>query len=534
MFNVPVVSQNIKDSTLIYYNSINEIKNMEVTSKAFGFFENKSKEALKRNDTIGAAYYLELIALGQFKMGFPYESEATTIKAFKLLDPIKNNPKAIEPRQRLLNQLGMLYRKIEDFNNALRYYKQALVLNAHLVDKVAIVNNMANIYADQEQYDSAITELDSYYKEVLNLKDPYIQATYLDNLGYFQSKVGNAMAIKNMMLALDIRKKTEDLPGLFSSYRHMALYYFDRDMLPESREYSLKVQTIANTLNSPIYQLEAMKLLLKQDKNPVIENYLKLSLESEKTKQLQENKFAAIKYNIGEKEKLVVESELQQEKQRKLKLVYLFLMFVVLLSALFLWIILKSKHRKDKLQVVYTTESRISKKVHDEVANDVYHAMTKLQNNSNNKDDLLDDLEKIYTRTRDISKGISAINVKGNFNDLLYDLLISYKSEEVGVIAKNLSAINWQGVPDLKRATIYRVLQELMTNMRKHSKASIVLISFSLTKNKIVIDYKDNGIGCKVLKHNGLLNTENRMASINGTIIFDSEPNSGFKATITI
>ena len=70
--------------------------------------------------------------------------------------------------------------------------------------------------------------------------------------------------------------------------------------------------------------------------------------------------------------------------------------------------------------------------------------------------------------------------------------------------------------------------------MRKHSKASIVLISFNQTKNKIVIDYKDNGIGCDLVKNNGLLNAENRMTSINGTITFESQTNNSFKAKITV
>src|SRR5690606_11233305 len=191
-------------------------------------------------------------------------------------------------------------------------------------------------------------------------------------------------------------------------------------------------------------------------------------------------------------------------------------------------------HKKDKIQVVFNTETHISKKVHDEVANDIYHVMTKLQRNSNNKEELLDDLEKVYNRTRDISKGISAINVKNNFNDLLYDLLISYKSNEVSVIANNLSKVDWKEIDDIKRATIYRVLQELMTNMRKHSKASIVLISFNQIKKNIIIDYKDNGIGCNLIRNNGLQNVENRIASLKGTITFESEKENGFRAKITI
>ena len=268
--------------------------------------------------------------------------------------------------------------------------------------------------------------------------------------------------------------------------------------------------------------------------NEKIIQYKQIKDSIGRAKQVAENKYALVKYNYEAQERIANAHKLQKEKEKFNKSIYKMLVVLGIMFTIFLYFILKYRHRKDKLQEVFNTETRISKKVHDEVANDIYHAMTKLQNNSNNSDDLLDDLEKIYNRTRDISKGISAVNVDVNFNDLLYDLLISYKSNNVSVIASNLSKTNWDDISHIKRATIYRVLQELMTNMRKHSKASLVLIRFNQTAKKLVIDYKDNGIGCKLLKNNGLLNTENRMASINGNITFETEVNNGFKAKIII
>ena len=89
-------------------------------------------------------------------------------------------------------------------------------------------------------------------------------------------------------------------------------------------------------------------------------------------------------------------------------------------------------------------------------------------------------------------------------------------------------------MPHLKKMTIYRVLQELMTNMKKHSKASIAVLSFQTINQKLTITYKDNGVGCDLKKQNGLLNTENRIKTINGTITFESQPKNGFHVKITI
>jgi signal transduction histidine kinase len=160
--------------------------------------------------------------------------------------------------------------------------------------------------------------------------------------------------------------------------------------------------------------------------------------------------------------------------------------------------------------------------------------MTKLQSDEISNDYILDDLEQVYNKTRDISKENSMIDVQENYHEILKELLLSYKNDQINVIVHNISKINWDSLSDLKKITLFRILQELMTNMRKHSKASLVALSFKTSGNKIVIDYKDNGIGCNLVKHNGLHNTENRMASINGTITFETETGKGFKVQITI
>ena len=190
------------------------------------------------------------------------------------------------------------------------------------------------------------------------------------------------------------------------------------------------------------------------------------------------------------------------------------------------------RHKKEKLQQVYNTEARISKKVHDEVANEVYQVMTKVQSKPGL--DVLDDLEHIYTKTRDISKDNSLIDHSGNFEELINDLLLSYKNDAVAVVTKGIKTLNWNAVSDIKKTTIYRVLQELMTNMKKHSEASVAVISFSKHKGNIQITYKDNGKGCMLKKQVGLQNTESRMASINSSINFESQINHGFKAIMCI
>ena len=70
--------------------------------------------------------------------------------------------------------------------------------------------------------------------------------------------------------------------------------------------------------------------------------------------------------------------------------------------------------------------------------------------------------------------------------------------------------------------------------MRKHSEATLVVLTASQSGNKILIKYTDNGVGSDVKKNNGLQNAENRMKVIRGTITFESQINKGFSAIISV
>jgi hypothetical protein len=151
------------------------------------------------------------------------------------------------------------------------------------------------------------------------------------------------------------------------------------------------------------------------------------------------------------------------------------------------------------------------------------------------KSEIFNSLDKIYNKSRDISRETNDIDTI-NFKETLQELLSNYSNTDTNIISKGLSDDFWLGIASSKKIVVFRVLQELLTNMKKHSKASFVILNFSKTSSEIQIMYSDNGVGMdinkKILK-NGLKSTENRMKSINGVFTFDSELNKGVKVKIT-
>ncbi len=522
------------DSSLYYYNAITAPELPENLPSAISFYTRKKQQDLSKNDTLNAIRNLRLLAMGEFKIGDNYDSENHIVEALDLIEAMALKDTLINARVGLYNQLGRIYRASRNHPAAQNSFNNALAIAKKTKDSIIILNNKANIYKDELDYKNAIDIYTLLYQKSVLTQDSIQIALVLDNLGYVQSKTNAPEALGNLKKALDIRKNKNYLVGLHSSNSHLAEYYLDRNDTSQARTYSQNALNLANTINSSSLKLDALSLFIRLDKNPFVNEYKRLADSISNVKQLAENKNAYLKYNVAEEQKKTQASQLLQEVESRKRLIYQFLALFILMALIASYFIFRYRYRKAKIEEVYKTETRIAKKVHDEVANDMYKVMTSLENNPGIDNGVLDDLERIYSKTRDISRENSAIDLNQDYGLQLNDLLLSYKNQNVTIVTRNLSKIDWKDVSEIKKTAIYRVLQELMTNMRKHSMASSVALVFTQVGSKIAIKYRDNGIGCELFKKNGLQNTESRIASINGTISFESKKNDGFKATIIV
>ncbi len=530
-----ISAQSNKDSIKYYYQAINNPNASTDLAKSLDFYNSKKDRNLKIGDTLGALKDLRLLAIGYYNLGSVYESENASVQALLLIESNSKNDTLNENKKAIFNQLGQVYRATNNHDKAIETYNLALKYAKNKSDSISLINNKANIYKDKTEYKKAADILQTAYKKMGATTDSIHLAYILDNLGYVQSQLNDPNALTNLKLALKIRLNKKQLTGIYSSYRNLALHYFATDSLTQAMNYADMAYNTASTINSSSYLENALSLYAMMSTDKKIQRYKQLTDSIAKEKQLAENKNTFIKYNVEKERKKTAEMQLQKEKEKGQKLLYMSLGIFIIFLASIIILFLRAKHKKEKIIQIYNTEARISKVVHDEVANDLYHVMVKLQQQEHlQNEEIIDDIEHIYNKTRDISKENSAIEINENFGKQLSDLLLSYQTENVKIVTRNIQKIEWQNIPEIKKPTIYRVLQELMTNMKKHSSASIVVISFLQNTNRISIDYSDNGQGCELKNKNGLLNAENRIKTFKGTIIFDTKPGKGFKAKITL
>ncbi len=528
------LSQTQNDSTYYYYQAIVNPKTVDHLPSGIRFYTNQRLRHKESADTLSLIKDLRMLAIGEFKIGNVYDSENYIVQALELINTNSAVDTLVNARLGLYNQLGRVYRTLIKPEEAINVFDKALEIAPSTKDSIIILNNKANIFKDLKEYENASEIYKLLIPKSINVNDSLQLALVLDNLGQIQSQLENDEAIMNLILALQIRKNKSYSTGMYSSYRNLSKHYFRIGNTAVAKSYTDSAYNIAAKINSSSYKLDALSLYVEQNGDSKILEFKKLNDSLETAKLLSENKNAFAKYNIDEERKKTEANRLLQviEKGKRIKYQSLAAFILVLLIASYF--IYRYRYKKAKIEEVYKTETRISKKIHDEVANDMYRLMTDLESNAGTKPSVLDNLEKIYLKTRDISRETNAIDVQTDFENNLNDMLLGYKSETVSVVTLNLKKINWNGISDLKKTAIYRVLQELMTNMRKHSKATSVAISFEKKGSKIEIKYSDNGSGCSLKKANGLQNTENRIRSLNGTINFDSSPGNGFKANILV
>jgi len=91
------------------------------------------------------------------------------------------------------------------------------------------------------------------------------------------------------------------------------------------------------------------------------------------------------------------------------------------------------------------------------------------------------------------------------------------------------------------KQNIFRIIQEITTNIVSHSQATKATIKFSVKDNEwFILEVNDNGIGIDEtqIKENskcfGLKNIQQRVALLNGIIKRNSKPNMGTKYIIKL
>ncbi len=145
-------------------------------------------------------------------------------------------------------------------------------------------------------------------------------------------------------------------------------------------------------------------------------------------------------------------------------------------------------------------------------------------------------IDKAIEEIRALSKDKVTPMKHVNLEELLETLLSNLSATtDIAAILDYKGSGQW--IEDDLKLSIYRIIQESVTNILKHANAKnvSVLVDMGISNIRIIITDDGKGYDTSIRKNGiGISNMINRVESFNGTITFESSPGMGCKTEILL
>ncbi|MBW8362664.1 MAG: hypothetical protein K0M56_10825 [Kaistella sp.] len=492
---------------------------------SFTHFYQAYEAYIAANDDANAANSLIFLAIIQTEKGDFLGSNENLRKAAKLAARDQSMLTSI------YNQFAINHNALKNNKEALYCYNKALQFNHDDYSDLTIQNNMGISYLKIGKYSDAKRLFEGVATDPLIRDSIEFRNRVSDNLAYAKFlEDPQYKADVPMHTILKSRTKRGDLYGMTASFSHLADFYRKKDPQQALRFASAMYENAKKT-GSADDQLDALRKMINTDDGQNVQTlfveYQTLSDSVQQVKNNSRNQFASVIYETEKNKADILVSRNQILKQR----VSIFSLIASLFFGLFWYLKRRKQDAYEKELEVKNTQLKYSKKVHDVIANGLYHTMVEIQNTPElNKENILNSIEKMYEESRDIARDDLVEFENQDFPLRLQQMLSSYSSNTQKVLIVGNNTATWQYIPSAVQTEIYYVMRELMVNMKKHSKGKFASVVIQRTAKNLQVKYTDNGLGIPDLhqkKRSGIHNMENRIKTIGGTIHFEPNPKGG-------
>ena len=461
----------------------------------------------------------------------------------------------------------------ENLGEARAYYKRSAKISLDAGDPIATglaYNNISRTFEDSKYLDSAIyynnkifnlLEKERDYRGELNFMVYLNDADYQSRKGNFQKakisidssfKIAQELKIPAMLGAVHqvnaANLKLEKNYAASLAEAEKAMEIFQQNNQPN---YYKQTLYIAQEGAAKIKDFErAYHLLLEYQ---TINDSINVIEVDKNLKDLR------IKYEAAEKELKIVEQQAeiaQKENQRKtLFMMSIALGLLVLLGFLFFRqrqktqkqeiVSLKNEKENVALRSLMAGEekerSRIAKELHDGLGGVLAAAKMHLSKMKGSNDEAsqkaMDLLDTASKESRRISHNLLPETLmKKGLDAALQDFINSIN--ESGLLKAEYQSIHLKdNLPQPLQLSVYRIIQELINNIIKHSEATQALVQIQQEPSKLTVTVEDNGKGFaheSTSKGIGLQNIESRLSLLKGKLEIDSEEKTGTSVYIEL
>jgi signal transduction histidine kinase len=533
---------NIKDSANLYF------------KKAL-LYDNKNKHDLAlKNYLLAKKKYintnnLDSVAECNFQIFTLLSStQNITINSKEYFDEFENYIKKVEDTLnmiKLYKQYATKFLKKNQNIKASNYFKKILLLSKLSKNREIEANTYSNLGLLYTNYkiDSASYFFDRALKTYNKNLTTEIFSTHLNYGNFYQKKGDLKKAIEEFKIAEGIKPKRYSLNlrrilylKLANCYKEIsnfkqAYFYFDkynilRDSL-KNKEQNIAISEIKEKYDNEILKAKNQKIEAKRKQNLNLLIISVLFIVAGSFIYILSLKNSKRKRKLAEQEK-----EIEQQKNLRL----LKEQEISTINAII------DGQEKERL--------RIAEDLHDNIGSvlstlKLHFENLKLNRNKKhfNQEELYEKTEKLidetYLKVRKIAhaknSGVIAhhgllVAVKN-----MADKISSADNIKIEVTEFGLD----KRIENNMEITIFRIIQELITNVIKHANATNVFINISLFDNSLNVIVEDNGKGFekKILTSKnsmGLSSIKKRVKHLNGTLQIDSFINKGTTIIIDI
>ena len=178
---------------------------------------------------------------------------------------------------------------------------------------------------------------------------------------------------------------------------------------------------------------------------------------------------------------------------------------------------------------------RIGRELHDGIAQEVVAIKLAMQQQHTDSK-LVEELTRISTDIRNISHELMPQTLKAYGLSLAIEDVCAKILAPSGIRYQVEASLPQQRLANKIEITLYRIFQELVHNIIKHSKATEVLVQLKKINNHIVLLVEDNGQGMPTKNSNGIgiSNIKSRVQLVDGNLQIDSSATEGTTAIVRV
>lgn len=448
----------------------------------------------------------------------------------------------------ILLNIGTTYKEIGKDSLAMEYYNKSLKMcddnNLATIYRNDILHNIANQLIDDSSYKKGLKylhQIAKYEKLENNKRD--LAHTYLSLASAYESMKDytNAINFYNKSIALSLETETND--QLLLAYNMLAKLYESKSIYKDALFFQQKHIQLKDSLFN-IEQAKNNESLLAEFEAERKEKEI-LLLKQEK--EIQDQQLIVSSYNL--------------KINRIIRNVTISVAILCVAGIIFIYLFYKQKLKAEKLIAQKTEEinkkeiysliqqqevsaiksviegrdkerKRIAQELHDGIGGNLASIKLNLGNIIDRNSDeklkvIMLNIDDTYKEIREISHNL--VSVKMNSHSFTY-IVQKFLDE---MLVGNKIKINLNLYPETKldllsseiKIELYRIIQELMSNVIKYSKADVVDLQITRGDEYLSLMFEDNGIGFDTtIATNGigLKNIHSRIKALNGTCSIES------------